>query len=198
MPVYRTAANTPAPPPVQAPEPELALPGLPALAKLAKLAAKITLIADSREQCPLTFTRLPCVRDTLRIADYSIAGLTDQVGFERKSLIDLCSSVAGSNRERFERELQVLRGYRLKRLIVIGSREEIASGRYYSKINPAAVLASLDAFSVRYELPVIHVPTPEAAAYQIEEAAYWFAREVIKNANDLLRGCSTSDSVADT
>jgi hypothetical protein len=31
--------------------------------------------------------------------------------------------------------------------------------------------------------------TPEASASQIEEWSYWFAREVIKDSNNLLRGC---------
>jgi hypothetical protein len=37
-------------------------------------------------------------------------------------------------------------------------------------------------------LPVVFVETPEVAAREVERLAWWFAREVGENANDLLRG----------
>jgi hypothetical protein len=55
----------------------------------------------------------------------------------------------------------------------------------FSKIQ--RVLATLGAFEIRY-LPVIFAATPEAAAREIERWAWFFAREVVQNANDLLRG----------
>jgi hypothetical protein len=59
------------------------------------------------------------------------------------------------NRERFERELCRLRGYRFKRLLVIGSEDDIRAGRYHSKISPASVLGTLAAFKCRYDCPVV-------------------------------------------
>jgi hypothetical protein len=47
----------------------------------------------------------------------------------------------GENRERFERELHRLRGYRFKRLFVVGSEAAILAGQYHSNIKPNAVLA---------------------------------------------------------
>jgi hypothetical protein len=41
---------------------------------------------------------------------------------------------------------------------------------------------------VRYSIPVVHVPTPEAGALEVEHWAWYFAREVVENANNLLRG----------
>jgi DNA excision repair protein ERCC-4 len=61
----------------------------------------------------------------------------------------------GENRARFERELHRLRGYRFKRLLVVGSEAEILAGQYHSDIKPNAVLATLCAFEVRYDLPVV-------------------------------------------
>ena len=68
------------------------------------------LIVDSREQSPFSF-KGPRYEDvtvevgTLTVGDYSLAGLTDKVAVERKSLPDLVACL-GRERERFERELQ--------------------------------------------------------------------------------------------
>jgi hypothetical protein len=79
-----------------------------------------------------------------------------------------------------------------KRLLIIGTREEIAAGRYHSRINPKSVLATLGAFEVRYSIPVVHVPTPEAGALEVEQWTWYFAREIVENANDLLRGSNAA------
>ena len=166
------------------------LPGLRGLAKLADLRPVITV--DTREQTPLKFTRLQAVTWSLFTGDYSIKGLEDQFAVERKSIDDLVNCCLSSNRERFEHELHRLRGYRFKRLLVVGSREDIAAGLYHSRIASKAVLATLSAFEVRYDLPVVFAETPESAALQVERWAFWFSREVVENANNLLRGCTTT------
>jgi DNA excision repair protein ERCC-4 len=163
------------------------LPGLRGLAKLADL--RPVIVQDSREQTPLVFTRLQSVTGTLYAGDYSIRGLESSFAVERKSIDDFANCCLGANRERFERELHRLRGYRFKRLLVIGTHDDIAAGRYHSKIAPKAVLATLGAFEARYSIPVVHVPTPEAGALEIERWSWYFAREVVEAANDLLRGC---------
>jgi hypothetical protein len=76
---------------------------------------------------------------------------------------------------------------RFKRLLVVGTREDIAAGHYHSKIAPKAVLATLGAFEVRY-LPIVFADTPEAGAREVERWAWWYSREVVESANDLLRG----------
>jgi hypothetical protein len=86
------------------------------------------------------------------------------------------------------RELFRLRGYRFKRLLIVGTREDVTAGRYHSKIAPKAILATLGACEVRYDLPIVFADTPEAAAREIERWSWWFSREVVGNANDLLHG----------
>src|SRR5262245_13017551 len=130
--------------------PLLALPGLARLADLRPVIA-----IDAREQEPLKFTWLQAVAQGLFTGDYSICGLEDSFAVERKSLDDLANCCLSSNRERFEHELHRLRGYRFKRLLVIGSHEDIVAGRYHSRITPKAVLATLGAFEIRYDLPVV-------------------------------------------
>jgi DNA excision repair protein ERCC-4 len=188
MPAYRTA-STPVLPPVQAPEPD-GTKTLPALRGLKDLAdQRPVLVIDSREQQPLVFTRFVSVKGTLVAGDYAIRGLESQFAVERKSIDDLANCCMGGNRERFERELHRLRGYQFKRLLIIGNRDDLAAGRYHSKIAPASVLASLNTFEVRHAIPVVFAGTPEAGARLIEQWAWIYCCEIAKNANDLLRGC---------
>jgi hypothetical protein len=99
---------------------------------------------------------------------HSVRGLEDSFAVERKSIDDLANCCLSAQRERFERELHRLRGYRFKRLLVIGTREDIAAGRYHSRIAPKAVLATLGAFEIRYDLPIVFAATPASAAREIE------------------------------
>jgi DNA excision repair protein ERCC-4 len=170
---------------------EATLPGLRSLAELADLRPVIAV--DTREQNPLKFSRLQAVSFALFTGDYSIRGLESSFAVERKSIDDLANCCMGTNRDRFERELCRLRGYGFKRLLVIGTREDIAAGHYHSRIAPKSVLATLGAFEVRY-LPIVFAATPQEAAVIIERWAWYFAREIVENANDLLRGCKSAIS----
>jgi DNA excision repair protein ERCC-4 len=111
-------------------KPELTLPALRSLGELSD--AKPTIVVDNREQTPLIFTRLASVEGTLYSGDYSVLGLEDLFSVERKSIDDLVGCCTGENRERFERELHRLRGFRFKRLLIIGSRGLIEVQRYRS------------------------------------------------------------------
>ena len=166
-----------------------ALPPLRAVAGLGDVLPVV--VVDTREQLPLPFTRLRTIRAGLFTADYSVLGLEGVFGVERKSVADLVSCCASSNRERFENELHRLRGFRFKRLLVVGSRGQIERGEYRSAIRPAAVLGSLAAFEFRYDVPVVFEPTPEAAAARVEGWAWYAAREQLQQVNAMLRGMKT-------
>ena len=153
------------------------------LAKLADL--RPTIVIDTREIEPLIFTRLQSVRSTFYSGDYSILSLEDSFAVERKSLDDIANCCLSSNRDRFEHELHRLRGYQFKRLLIVGSRAEIEAQRYHSRIAPKAVLATLGAFEVRYDLPVVFCSSPEEAATAIERWAFYFSREVMRLAHAL-------------
>jgi hypothetical protein len=143
------------------------------------------LVVDSREQVPLPFSQLKTQSGTLTTGDYSILGAEELFAVERKTLADLVACCAGG-RERFKRELHRLRGFRFKRLVVVGSEEDILRGNFRSGISPKAVLATLQCFEVRYDLPFLFFLTPELAARRIETWAIWFARELRKTASLLL------------
>jgi DNA excision repair protein ERCC-4 len=190
MPTYRTLEA--APPADTGVSADATLPGLRGLRTLADL--RPVIVVDSREQNPLCFNRLQAVPGTLYSGDYSILELEASFAVERKSLTDLANCCRGANRERFEHEAQRLRGCRFKRLLVVGTRADIAACHYHSRIAPKAVLATLGAFEVRYDLPVVWAETPEAAAREVERWVWYFAREVVVAANDLLRGSKAKNN----
>ena len=169
--------------------PAESFPTRPALRSLGKLAdVRPVVVIDTREQTPLVFTRLQSVRGTLQSGDYSFRGGEELFAVERKTVADLVGCCCGENRERFFRELHRLRGFRFKRLLVVGTREEIEAGAYRSNITPKAVTATLAALEVRFDVPVVFATTSDDAARLVECWAYWMAREIVCMGNDLLRG----------
>ncbi|MBU4200069.1 MAG: ERCC4 domain-containing protein [Verrucomicrobia bacterium] len=173
--------------------PDTQLSTLPALRHLGDLADRHpAIVIDTREQSPLPITRLPIVRAGLYSGDYSVAGLESLFAVERKSIADLVGCCAGSNRERFEHELHRLRGYRFKRLLIIGQRGEVEQKHYRSTITPAAVMGSLAAFEIRYDIPAVWADTPEAGAALVERWAWYFARQQVESLNDLFRKSAIS------
>jgi DNA excision repair protein ERCC-4 len=145
-------------------------PALKSLGQLAELSPR--LVIDTREQDPLVFTRLESRRGTLLTGDYSIAGLENLFAIERKSIPDLVACCVGANRERFERELHRLRGFRFKRLLVVGREDDIHLGRYHSSVNPRAIFATLSAFEIRYDVPVVFASTASLAAHRVESGHF--------------------------
>jgi hypothetical protein len=76
---------------------------------------------------------------------------------------------------------------RFKRCIIVGREDEIHLGRYRSSISPKAVFATLNAFEIRYDVPIVFCPTATLAAHKVESWVWWFAREHVLAANNLLR-----------
>ncbi len=163
----------------------LQLPALRCLGNLADLSPMV--VIDTREQTPLPFARLATVQDTLQTGDYSFRGGERIFAVERKSIADLVGCCAGDNRDRFFRELHRLRGFRFKRLLVVGERSQIEAGDFRGHTRPAAILATLGTLEARFDVPVVFDPSPESAARRIESWAYYVAREVVQDANTMAR-----------
>ena len=145
-----------------------------------------TIIVDTREQTPLPFANLPTERRTLATGDYSILGFERDFSVERKSVADLVQSLT-RERDRFSRELQRMRAFDFRRLLVVGTLADLEEHRYRSLANPKAIIGSLCAFEVRFDVPVCFRETPEAAAVQVERWATYFLREQLHAAADTLR-----------
>src|SRR5689334_2234979 len=121
-----------------------------------------TVVIDTREQAPWSFT-LPTVRATVPTgADYTVQGFDAAIGVERKSLPDLVQSLTGG-RERFDRSLAALRTRTWRALIVEGTYEQIASGHYMSKATPTSIIGSIAAIMAD-GVPVFLAGDPKHAA----------------------------------
>ncbi|MEM7387249.1 MAG: ERCC4 domain-containing protein [Verrucomicrobiota bacterium] len=135
----------------------------------------ITVVIDTREKAPLRFSE-NTESGSLYSGDYSIKGYEDIFAVERKSLADLTGSLS-SGRDRFQRELHRLRGYRFKRLLIVASKADAKAKKYRSQITPASVFGSVQAFEVRYDIPVIWEPSELNAARLVEQWGKYFVRE---------------------
>lgn len=136
------------------------------------------IVIDTREQTPLVFpSGVATVRGTLRTGDYSVAGHEAAFTVERKSLADLVNTVI-HERERFERELERMAAFAFRRLLIVAPFREVARGGYrFSRANPAAVLASVATFEVRYGVPAVFAHDAGEAAALIVLWARYFDRE---------------------
>lgn len=140
-----------------------------------------TIIIDTREQAPLVFRNLPSELGTLAVGDYSVKGLEHLIAVERKSLEDLLACV-GRERERFERELSRMRGYKYRHLVVEADSKTLLSGRWQrSKVTSAAACGSLAAWAARYGVAVWFVGDHEQAGLWVERILFQAARDVAKH-----------------
>ena len=130
----------------------------------------LSIIVDTREQCPFRFQGHSCYEGTtvtagtLATGDYSIAGLTHLVAVERKSLADLVGCL-GSGRERFERELERARALEAFAVVCEGSFPDLAHGEYRGRLNPHAACQSICAWMSRLGIPFFFAGSRGGAEY---------------------------------
>lgn len=117
---------------------------------------KPILLVDTREKASYDFRLFRrwfagIERRTLRVGDYSIAGLEGKVAVERKSVEDLfnCCSPFGS-RDAFVRACVRMGTLDFAALVIEGSLEEVLDGTGWSGMHPNAVLGTLQALAVRW------------------------------------------------
>ena len=117
------------------------------------------ILVDTREQAPLFVGRPWAVRATLATGDYSLAGYEGQVVLERKSLADAYGTI-GRGRERFERELERMRPFACKGILVEATYADLLDPErqdpcWRSRVHPASVEGSLLAFRRRFGVEVL-------------------------------------------
>lgn len=153
------------------------------------------IIIDTREQEPFTFRheRMEVTTEpgTLTVGDYSLAGLTDRVAVERKSLPDLVQCL-GRERERFERELA--HGAALDAFAVVCEAAwlDLSRGEYRSRLNPHAACQSVLAFAGRYRVPFLFAGTRGAAEY----VCWGFLRQYLEGARKRWRAIAEAQGAA--
>lgn len=157
-----------------------ATPLAPASCSNAPLETAFTILIDSQEQLPYTFTNLfadaaqlhrPLVVRTERkhitipnsgkpllSVDYSLAGFETTVAIERKSHEDFCNTLAGRHRTRFERKLAILNGDPAYHHVVVIVEAEWSTilnhPPDFSNVVPKTLFRTVIAWQTRY--PKIH------------------------------------------
>lgn len=144
----------------------------------------LTILCDSREKTPLTFSNLPSKKSSLYTGDYTIEGLEERFVVERKTLQDLVGSLS-TNRDRFFRELHRMRGSSFRRLLIVASPSAIELKGYRGKMAPRSVWASLCAIQARYDIPFVFESDPSKASLLVEQWAFWFYRESLRHTKNV-------------
>lgn len=129
---------------------------------------KPTVIIDTREQAPLKFSCAVHVQvATLETGDYSVAGFTDRVAIERKSLADLVQCV-GPDRERFLDCCRRMRNYELRAVVVEASLADVLAHVYRSQTRPQSVIGTTIAILADYGVPTLWAGDAANAANIVE------------------------------
>ncbi len=142
------------------------------------------IVVDSREQLAFTFTGFGCEVEpgALAVGDYSLAGLTDKVAVERKSLADLVLCL-GRERDRFQRELQRAAALQAFLVVVEAPWSDLASGNYRSQLNANSACQSVLAFSCRYRVGFMFAGDRTEA----ERITHGYLRHYLRSAQDRLQ-----------
>lgn len=124
-------------------------------------------LVDTREQdTPRLRARLkeigcPWERKKLNFGDYSVKcdaiDLSETIAVERKMDLDELCNCYCKERKRFEREFERARqaGAKIYLLIEDGSWEDAYAGKYRSRMEPVALVASIQAWLARYNCQII-------------------------------------------
>ena len=147
---------------------------------------QLTAIVDTREQTPLDLAPLQTVAGTLATGDYSIAGLEHVIAIERKSETDMLACM-GSERKRFDREVQRLLAYPCRALIIESSWHKFEHGGWRSRVTPTAAVGSLLGWSAM-GLPIVMVGDHERAGRYVARLLFIAARRRWREVRALVDG----------
>lgn len=131
----------------------------------------ITLLVDTREQPTKRLKdRIEKIgflykRRKLDVGDYScecklntgeVIDFSSMVAIERKMNLDELCMCFGKERERFKKEFERAKEKECKIYLIVenASWEKAYDGKYRSLLNPNALIASLNAFRVRYGMQI--------------------------------------------
>ena len=99
--------------------------------------------------------RVDTVRKKLDSADYSVVGFENAWGVERKTLDDFVGTVIRA-RGRFEAELERLVAFKIARIVVEGSLEDVVLHHYRAPgVHPNSILGSAWAIEADFGIPIV-------------------------------------------
>ena len=151
----------------------------------------VTAVIDSREQTPFDLTPMKIKAGALQVGDYSVAGLESVIAVERKSLADFVAC-CGRERERFQRELNSLRGWPVNAVIVEAGWVEIELGDWRSKLTSGQVQSSLASWIAQGHT-IIMGESPATAAKITRGILFYAARYRYREAQELMKQIQAVD-----
>lgn len=157
----------------------------------------ITLIVDSREQPTENLKKrmeqagLPYERRKLEFGDYScqcilpdrnILDFSQRVVIERKMNLDELCLCFGKERRRFEQEFERAKAAKCRIYLLVenGTWEHAYNGKFRSRYNPKALIASIDAYRARYGMQLDFCKA-ETTGKLIRDILYRELKEVLEN-----------------
>lgn len=148
--------------------------------------SKLTIIQDTREKKPLNLAPMNILVKSLVTGDYSIKGLEDIVCVERKEFSDLVGCL-GVSRDRFTRELDRMRSYQFKCIVVEGRYDHLARGKYRSQINPVAAKHTISSWVSQYQVPIMFLENEEHSSDFVKHYLYSTAQRLFNRYSSLLK-----------
>lgn len=157
----------------------------------------MTLIVDSREQPTENLKKrmeqagLPYERRKLDFGDYScqcqlpdgsMLDFSDRVAIERKMNLDELCLCFGKERRRFEQEFERAKAAKCRIYLLVenGTWEHAYNGKFRSRYNPKALIASIDAYRARYGMQLDFCKA-ETTGKLIRDILYRELKEVLEN-----------------
>lgn len=148
----------------------------------------LTAVVDSREQNPWDLSPMTMETSGLSVGDYSVRGLESVVAIERKSLGDFVGC-CGGERDRFQRELDRLRGWPVSAVILEASWGDIEAGQWRSKLSAKQVQASFCSWIAQGHRLILG--RDHATAASIARAILFYAaRYRVREAAGIMAGIS--------
>lgn len=114
------------------------------------------IIVDSREKFPYEFIGYKSIKKSLLSGDYSLLGHeASGIVIERKSLGDFISC-CGKQRDRFVDELERMKYFKRKYLIIESTYQYLTKGNFgFTKMKVSSILGTLAKISVQYNVQTI-------------------------------------------
>lgn len=141
----------------------------------------LVILVDDREQLPLKFTCLT-ERVHLPVGDYSAKNCTQIAAIERKR-VDELASCCGAGRVAFLDQVERLRSYAVRALVIEGSFSQIAGGHYESKINPLSIVGTLAKFACDWQIPIWFADDAAGAALLVQRILLRVHNQVTESAH---------------
>lgn len=123
---------------------------------------KFTILKDTREHQDkgwmfrASANCMGMVRKKLDVGDYTLEGLEKIIAVERKTLGDLWNTLGRQdNYQRFLREWERAKDYRMKYLVIEASLADVDKGYRYSKVPPGNIHAKLISLQIKHNVHVI-------------------------------------------